>query len=190
MTLPQCITLFPDSPNDPNDPQQGDGIITESEDELELWELRRNGLGLRDLLEPDGEDPAADHDVQQHEDRDVLHSKMKTYTDLMFEYAKPYGEEKVLEVQNWGRSPTPWRRASANLVESDRPEFVTRERIMKGIKYLLAHLYVKVGDGICRQEISVPTGTSCSPFLANLTLFMFEFEWFSEQISRLRPWHL
>jgi len=33
-------------------------------------------------------------------------------------------------------------------------------------------------------------GTSCSPFLANLTLFMFEFEWFSEQISRLRPWHL
>ena len=27
-------------------------------------------------------------------------------------------------------------------------------------------------------------GTSCSPFLENLTLFMFEFEWFSEQISR------
>jgi len=150
---------------------------------------------MRDLLEPDGEEPAADpNDVQQHEDRDVLHSKMKAYTDLVFEYAKqtvkPYGEEKALEVQNWGRSPAPWKRASANLVDSDRTKFVTRERIMKWIKYLLEHLYVKVGDNIYRQEIGVPMGTSCSPFLANLTLFMFEFEWFSEQISRLRPWHL
>ena len=33
-------------------------------------------------------------------------------------------------------------------------------------------------------------GTSCSPLLANLSVFMFEFEWFTEQISRLRPWHL
>jgi len=181
MTLPQCITLFPDSPNDPNDPQQGDGIITESEDELELWELRRKGLGLRDLLEPDGEDPAADpNDVPQHEDCDVLHSKMKAYTGLVFEYAKQtvesYGEEKTLEIQNWGRSPAPWRRASANLVESDRTKFVTRERIMKWIKYLLEHSYVKVGDTIYRQEIGVPMGTNCSPFLTNPTLFMFEFQ--------------
>ena len=44
------------------------------------------------------------------------------------------------------------------------------------MEYLLEHLYVKVGDNIYRQEIGVPMGTSCSPFLANLTLFMFEFE--------------
>ena len=52
------------------------------------------------------------------------------------------------------------------------------------------YLYVKVGDKIHRQEIGVSMGTSCSPFLANLNLFMFEFKWFSEQNSRLRPWHL
>ena len=123
--------------------------------------MRRKGLDLRDLLEPDGEDPAADpNDVQQHENREVLHSKMKAYTDLVFEYAKqtvkPYGEEKVLEVQNWGRSLAPWRCASANLVDSDGTKFVTRKRIMKWIKYLLEHLYVKVGDNRCRQEIGVP----------------------------------
>ena len=43
--------------------------------------------------------------------REVLHSKMKAYTDLVFEYAKqavaPYRVEKILEVQNWGNSPTP-----------------------------------------------------------------------------------
>ena len=95
-------------------------------------------------------DPRNDDNGPQLEDRDVLHSKMKAYTDLVFEYAKqtvkPYGEEKVLEVQSWGRSPTPWKRASADFVDSDRKKFVTKERIMKWIKYLLEHLYVKVGD--------------------------------------------
>ena len=98
----------------------------------------------------------------------------------MISYAKqtvkPYGEEKDLQIHNWGRWPAPWKHASADLVDSDRTKFVTRERIMKWIKYLLEHSYVKVGDNIYRQEIGVPMGTSCSPFLANLTLFMFEFE--------------
>ena len=174
-TMYTQLKLFADPTPDPNNE-------TESEDEMPLWEMRNRRRRRNNDNGP------------QHEDRDVLHSKMQAYTDLVFEYAKqtvkPYGEEKVLEVQSWGRSPTPWKRASADLVDSDRKKFVTRERIMKWIKYLLEHLYVKVGDKIYRQEIGVPMGTSCSPFLANLTLFMFEFEWFSEQISRLRPWHL
>ena len=73
---------------------------------------------------------------------------MKAYTDLVFEYAKQtvklYGQEKVHEVQNWGHSPAPWKRASADLVDSDHKKFVTRERTMKWIKCLLEHLYVKV----------------------------------------------
>ena len=62
------------------------------------------------------------------------------------------------------------------LVDSDRKKSVTRERIMKWIKCLLEHFYVKAGDKTYRQEIGVLMGTSCSPFLANLTLFIFEFE--------------
>ena len=82
------------------------------------------------------EGPAADpNDSQQHEEREVLHSKMQAYTDLVFEYAKqtvkPYGEEKVLEVQNWGDSPAPWKHVSADLMDSERKKFVTRERVMK-----------------------------------------------------------
>ena len=153
-TMYTQLKLFANPMSDPNSE-------TESEHELTLWEMRdrrrNNDAGL------------------QHEDRDVLHFKMKAYTDLVFEYAKqtvkPYGEEKVLEVQNWGHSPVPWKCASADLVDLDRKKFVTRERIMKWIKYLLKHLYVKV---VYRQEFGVPMGTSCSPFLANLTLFMFE----------------
>ena len=33
-------------------------------------------------------------------------------------------------------------------------------------------------------------GASCSPFLGNLKLFMYDFEYFSDEISRLKPWHL
>ena len=133
-------------------------------------------------------------DPDAPESREVLDSKMQSYVDLVFDHVKhtvkPYGEEKALEAQSWGRSQKPWKQASASLKDKDRVKFVTRERLMKWIRYLLNHLYVQVGDSIMRQIVGVPMGTSCSPFLANLTLFMFEFEWFSQQISQLRPWHL
>ena len=108
------LKLFADLTPDPNNE-------TENEDELLLWEMRDRRQNI--------------DAGPQHEDRDVLHSKMKAYTDLVFEYAKqtvkPYGEETVPEVQSWGRSPTLWKRASADFVDSDRKKFVTRERIMK-----------------------------------------------------------
>ena len=79
-TMYTQLKLFADPMPDPNSE-------TESEDELPLWEMR-------DRRRNNGEGP-------QHEDHDMLHSKMKAYTDLVFEYAKqtvkPYGEEKVLK---------------------------------------------------------------------------------------------
>jgi len=138
------------------------------------------------LFAEDGADPNAP------ESREVLSSKMESYINLVFEHAKqtvkPYGMEKTLEVQQHGRSQQPWKQADANLEDTDRIKFVTRERLMKWITYLLKHLYVQVGDSIMKQIVGIPMGTSCSPFLANLTLFMFEFEWFAQQISNLKSW--
>ena len=93
-----------------------------------------------------------------------------------------------MEVQHWGRSQQPWKRADGNLEDTDKVKFLTRERLMKWIEYLLKHLYVQVGDKIMRRVVGVPMGTSCSPFLANLMLFMFEFEWFAQEISSSRAW--
>ena len=82
-TMHTQLKLFVDPPANPDDPQQGGDSGTESEDELELWELRRKGLGLRDLLEPDGKDRTTDpNDAQQHKDRNVLHSKMKACLNM------------------------------------------------------------------------------------------------------------
>ena len=79
------LKLFADPMPDPN----GE---SESEDELLLWEMR-------DRRRNNAEGP-------QHEDRNLLHSKMKAYTDLVFEYAKqtvkPYGEEKALKCKAGG----------------------------------------------------------------------------------------
>ena len=33
-------------------------------------------------------------------------------------------------------------------------------------------------------------GTSCSPFIANLVLFMYEFEYFTNQVAKFKPWHV
>ena len=91
-----------------------------------------------------------------------------------------------MEVQHWGRSQKPWKRADASLEDTERVKFVTKERLIRWIEYLLKHLYVQIGDKVMKQVVGIPMGTSCSPFLANLTLFMFEFEWFAQQISTLR----
>ena len=61
---------------------------------------------------------------------------------------------------------------------------------MKWITFLLEYLYERVGDTNLRHVVGVPMATNCSTYLANLTLFMFEFEWFSQQISELKLWHL
>ena len=74
---------------------------------------------------------------------------MQSYIDLVFEHAKqtlkPYRVEKTMEVQHWGRSQQPWKRADGNLEDTDKTKFVTRERLMKWIENLLKHRYVQVG---------------------------------------------
>ena len=125
---------------------------------------------------------------------DVIRRKMGEYVDLVFEYQRQStgnksdkGKEKIMMLKYKGRST--W------VTKSDQKDTtcnkaVTAERIKKWIKYLLKRLFVKVGNKIQLQEIGLPMGTSCSPFLANLVLFMFEFEFFTNQIAKVRPWHV
>ena len=78
------------------------------------------------LFAEDGADPNAP------ESREVLSSKMESYINLVFEHAKqtvkPHGMEKTLEVQQHGRSQQPWKQADANLEDTERIKFVTREK--------------------------------------------------------------
>ena len=48
---------------------------------------------------------------------------------------------------------------------------------------------MQVGNKVMRQAIGIPMGTNCAPFLANLLLFMYELEFVTLQVSKLKPWH-
>ena len=49
------------------------------------------------------------------------------------------------------------------------------------VRWLIDNIYVILGDRCFRQKIGIPMGTDCAPFLANLFLFAFEFQWIDKQ---------
>ena len=124
---------------------------------------------------------------------ECVEEKMKQYVDLVFEYQKQSGskkdrdKERVILVKNKGIGG--WRvRDDTQQKETASTKFVTAARLKKWITYLLQRLFVKVGDQVQRQVIGLPMGTSCSPFMANLVLFMFELEYCTEKVSKFRLW--
>ena len=108
-----------------------------------------------------------------------LRENMSEFIALVFEYAKQNkgskevrGEDKVLVVTYRGN--TSWKPATATPDETDYRKNVTANRLNKWIRHLLDSLHVTVGGQIYRQVTGVPMGTSCSPFLANIMLFIYE----------------
>jgi len=125
---------------------------------------------------------------------DAIQHQMEEYVNLVFEYQRQAtggkndkGKEKIMVIKYRGKSH--WA-TKADQNDTNSIKVVTAERLKKWISYLLKRLFVKVGDKVQLQEIGLPMGTSCSPFLANLVLFMYEFTFFTEEISKLRPWHV
>ena len=44
------------------------------------------------------------------------------------------------------------------------------------ITWLIDNTYVTIGNVVFQQVIGIPMGTDCAPYLANLFLFAYEFE--------------
>ena len=42
------------------------------------------------------------------------------------------------------------------------------------LEFLIDNIYIKVGKEIFRQQVGIPMGTDCAPFLANLFLFFYD----------------
>ena len=47
--------------------------------------------------------------------------------------------------------------------------------------WLIENIFVTFGDKCFRQVIGIPMGTDCAPFLANLFLYSYEYEWIDKQ---------
>ena len=49
------------------------------------------------------------------------------------------------------------------------------------LTWLINNIYVTFGDKCFQQVIGIPMGTDCAPFMANLFLFAYEFQWIDKQ---------
>ena len=51
------------------------------------------------------------------------------------------------------------------------------------IDLLVDNIYVVYGGEVSKQDIGIPMGTDCAPFLANLYLFALEHKWVYTQLG-------
>jgi hypothetical protein len=59
-----------------------------------------------------------------------------------------------------------------------------KEELINHIKWLIKNIYVVCGDSLFRQTIGIPMGTDCAPFLANLYLYSYEYQWLSKKYEK------
>jgi hypothetical protein len=55
------------------------------------------------------------------------------------------------------------------------------KKVIRLLNWLIDNIYVTFGDKVFRQTIGIPMGTDCAPFLANLFLYSYEYEWIEKQ---------
>ena len=67
--------------------------------------------------------------------------------------------------------------------------FVDSNTLIKMIIWLIDNTYVRIGDKVFRQVIGIPMGTDCAPFLANLFLFSYEFQWMYGKLKEKKILH-
>ena len=53
--------------------------------------------------------------------------------------------------------------------------------VIRLLRWLINNIYVTFGDKCFRQAIGIPMGTDCAPFLANLFLYSYEFQWIEKK---------
>lgn len=72
---------------------------------------------------------------------------------------------------------------SASWSRSEKGHGWNAKQLIKHINYLIDNIYVVCGDKLFRQEIGIPMGTDCAPFLANLFLYSYEAKWLDDKLK-------
>jgi hypothetical protein len=56
---------------------------------------------------------------------------------------------------------------------------ISKEKLLKMIEFVVDNAYFRFGSRVYQQVVGIPMGTDCGPFIANLTLFSYEFKYVS-----------
>jgi hypothetical protein len=60
-------------------------------------------------------------------------------------------------------------------------QFLDCNKVIRLMNWLIDNIYVTFGDKCFRQTIGIPMGTDCAPFLANLFLYSYEYQWIDKE---------
>lgn len=55
------------------------------------------------------------------------------------------------------------------------------KKVVRLLNWLIDNIFVTFGDKCFRQQIGIPMGTDCAPFLANLFLYSYEYQWIDKE---------
>ena len=56
--------------------------------------------------------------------------------------------------------------------------------LIEMINWLVDNTYVTIGNTVFQQVIGIPMGTDCAPYLANLFLFAYEFDFLNSTLKQ------
>jgi hypothetical protein len=59
-----------------------------------------------------------------------------------------------------------------------------KDDLINHIKWLITNIYVVCGNSLFRQTVGIPMGTDCAPFLANLYLYSYEYQWLLDKYEK------
>jgi hypothetical protein len=74
-------------------------------------------------------------------------------------------------------------KVKARWTNSARGATFTCNTVIALIHWLIDNTYVTIGKQVFKQSIGIPMGTDCAPYLANLFLFSFEFDFMNQQLK-------
>ncbi len=92
-------------------------------------------------------------------------------TKISWVITKPITTSKKMFISVYKNSA-----AWTNYPKKNTPHVNSKE-LKNLVRWLIDNIYVILGDKCFQQRIGIPMGTDCAPFLANLFLFAFEFQW-------------
>ena len=111
----------------------------------------------------------------------IPHKKLKSKLAWVISEAFKSSKHKFISIYQsdarWTNSPR------------DATQKVDCSKAIRLLNWLIDNIYVTFGDQCFRQTIGIPMGTDCAPFLANLFLYSYEYQWIDEQ-KKEKNWHV
>jgi len=108
----------------------------------------------------------------------IPHDKLKIQMSWVIERAFKGMNKKYIKINKFCARWSNKKALNSDVV------FLDLGTLIKMITWLIDNTYVVIGDIVFRQTIGIPMGTDCAPFLANLFLFSYEFQWMYEKLKK------